>query len=135
MTHAASGRILAYGDLVEGASGLPVPPAPPLKDPKDFVLIGKPLKRLDTPGKSNGSVVYGIDTMLPGMKFATLAASPVFGGKVGHVDDSAAKTVPGVQQVVVLDDVVAVIGDHMWAAKKGLEALASAGTKVRHAQR
>ncbi len=61
--------------------------------------------------------------MVPGMKFATLAACPVFGGKVGAVDDSAAKRVPGVRQVVVLDDLVAVVGDHMWAAKKGLDAL------------
>jgi isoquinoline 1-oxidoreductase beta subunit len=73
--HPPSGRTLAYGDLVDAAGQLPVPPAPVLKDPKDFVLIGKSLKRLDTPGKTNGSVVYGIDTMLPGMKFATLAAS------------------------------------------------------------
>src|ERR1700733_5043089 len=121
--HPASGRTLAYGDLVDAAGQLPVPPAPVLKDPKDFVLIGKPLKRLDTPGKTDGSVVYGIDTMLPGMKFATLAASPVFGGKVKHVHDGTAKTVPGVRQVVVLDDLVAVVGDHMWAAKKGLDAL------------
>ncbi len=121
--HPASGRTLAYGDLVDAAAKLPVPPPPPLKDPKTFALIGKPLKRLDTPGKTNGSVVYGIDTMLPGMKFATLAASPVFGGKVKHVDDSAVKNVPGVRQVVVLDDLVAVVGDHMWAAKKGLDAL------------
>jgi isoquinoline 1-oxidoreductase subunit beta len=122
--HKESGRSLAYGELVDSAGQLPVPAAPPLKDPKDFALIGKPLKRLDTPGKTNGEVVYGIDTMLPGLKFATLAACPVFGGKVKHVDDAAAKTVAGVRQVVVLDDVVAVIGDHMWAAKKGLEALA-----------
>src|SRR6202162_6661414 len=61
--------------------------------------------------------------MLPGMKFATLAACPVFGGKVGKVDDSAAKKIPGVQKIVVLDDLVAVVGDHMWAAKKGLDAL------------
>jgi isoquinoline 1-oxidoreductase beta subunit len=134
VTHATSGRMLTYGDLAEGAGRLPVPPAPPLKDPKDFALIGKPLKRLDTPGKSNGSVVYGIDTMLPGMKFATLAASPVFGGKVKHVDDSAAKTVPGMRQVVVLDDVVAVIGDHMWAAKKGLDALVITWDEGPHAQ-
>src|SRR6202034_3420731 len=84
---------------------------------------GKPLKRLDTPGKTDGKVIYGIDTMLPAMKFATLAMSPVFGGKVAHVDDSAAKGVPGVRQIVVLDDLVAVVGDHMWAAKKGLDAL------------
>ncbi len=72
--------------------------------------------------------------MLPGMKFATLAASPVFGGKVKHVDDSAAKTVPGMRQVVVLDDVVAVIGDHMWAAKKGLDALVITWDEGPHAQ-
>ena len=78
---------------------------------------------MDTPNKTDGKVVYGIDAMLPGMKFATLAQCPVFGGKVAHVDDSAAKKVPGVQHVVVLDDLVAVVGDHMWAAKKGLDAL------------
>jgi isoquinoline 1-oxidoreductase beta subunit len=61
--------------------------------------------------------------MIPGMKFATLAASLVLGGKVAKVDDSAAKTIPGVPQIIVLDDLVAVVGDHMWAAKKGLDAL------------
>ena len=121
--HAASGRELAYGDLVDAASALPVPKNPPLKDPKNFTLIGKPLKRFDTPNKTDGKVIYGIDAMLPGMKFATLAQCPVFGGKVGHVDDRAAKDVPGVRQVVVLDDLVAVVGDHMWAAKTGLDAL------------
>jgi isoquinoline 1-oxidoreductase beta subunit len=123
VTHAASGRSIGYGDLVDAAAALPVPQDPPLKDPKDFTLIGKPLKRLDTPHKTNGSAIYGIDAMLPGMKFATLAACPVLGGKVAQVDDSAAKTVPGVRQIVVLDDLVAVVGDHMWAAMKGLDAL------------
>ena len=99
------------------------PNDPPLKDPKNFTLIGKPQKRLDTPGKVDGSAVYGIDAMLPGMKFATIAASPVLGGKVSKVDDSAAKQIPGVQQVIVLDDMVAVVGDHFWAAKSGLDAL------------
>jgi len=124
VTHAASGRTLAYGDLADAASKIPAPQNPPLKNPKEFKLIGKPLKRFDTPNKVNGKVVYGIDAMLPGMKFATLAVSPVFGGKVARVDDSAAKAMPGVQQVVVLDDLVAVVGDHMWAAKRGLDALA-----------
>jgi isoquinoline 1-oxidoreductase subunit beta len=123
VSHAASGRTVGYGDLVDAANAVPVPQDPPLKDPKDFTLIGKPLKRFDTPGKTDGKVVYGIDAMLPGLKFATLAQCPVFGGKVGRVDDSAAKKVPGVQQIVVLDDLVAVVGDHMWAAKKGLDAL------------
>jgi isoquinoline 1-oxidoreductase beta subunit len=121
--HESSNRMLAYGDLVDAASAQPVPRDPPLKDPKDFTLIGKPLKRFDTPNKADGKVIYGIDAMLPGMKFATLAQCPVFGGKVGRVDDSAAKKVPGVQQIIVLDDLVAVVGDHMWAAKKGLDAL------------
>jgi isoquinoline 1-oxidoreductase subunit beta len=121
--HAASGRKLAYGELVDAANTQEPPKDVALKDPKDFVLIGKPLKRLDTPDKVNGKVVYGIDAMLPNMKFATLKASPVFGGKVAKVDDTAAKKIPGVQKIVVLDDLVAVVGDHMWAAKKGLDAL------------
>jgi isoquinoline 1-oxidoreductase subunit beta len=121
--HDASGRVAAYGELVDGASALPVPKDPPLKDPKSFALIGKPLRRLDTPKKIDGKVVYAIDAMQPGMKFATLAQSPVFGGKIAHVDDSAAKKIPGVRQIVVLDDLVAVVGDHFWAAKTGLDAL------------
>jgi isoquinoline 1-oxidoreductase subunit beta len=118
-----SGRKLSYGALAANASGERPPKDVAPKDPKDFVLIGKPLKRLDTPDKVNGKAVYGIDAILPGMKFATLKACPVFGGKVGKVDDSAAKKIPGVQKIVVLDDTVAVVGDHMWAAKKGLDAL------------
>src|SRR5216684_376846 len=123
VTHKESGRVLSYGALALAASSETPPKDVALKDPKDFALIGKPLKRLDTPDKVNGKAVYGIDAMLPGMKFATLAACPVFGGKVGKVDDSAAKKIPGVQKIVVLDDLVAVVGDHMWAAKKGLDAL------------
>jgi isoquinoline 1-oxidoreductase beta subunit len=123
VSHAPSGRMLAYGDLVDAANVLPVPKNPPLKGPKDFKLIGNPVKRLDTPDKTDGKVIYGIDAMLPGMQFATIAQCPVFGGKVGHVDDSAAKQLPGVRQIVVLDDLVAVVGDHTWAAKKGLDAL------------
>ncbi len=121
--HKASNRTLDYGALADKANGTP-PANPPLKTPNEFRLIGKPLKRLDTPGKVNGATLYGIDVMLPGMKFATIAASPAFGGKVGHVDDSGAKQIPGVQKVVVLDDMVAVVGDHMWAAKRGLDVLA-----------
>ncbi|UPJ63385.1 molybdopterin cofactor-binding domain-containing protein [Bradyrhizobium sp. 191] len=123
VAHAASGRKLAYGALALAARGQTPPKDAALKDPKDFVLIGQPLKRLDTPDKVNGKAIYGIDAILPGMKFATVAACPVFGGKVGKVDDSAAVKLPGVRKVVVLEDMVAVIGDHMWAAKKGLEAL------------
>ncbi|GMO11760.1 xanthine dehydrogenase family protein molybdopterin-binding subunit [Bradyrhizobium sp. TM233] len=121
--HAASGRKLGYGALALAAQGQTPPKDVPVKDPKDFVLIGQPLKRLDTPDKVNGKAVYGIDAILPGMKIAAIANCPVFGGKVGKVDDSAAVKIAGVRKVVVLDDAVAVIGDHMWAAKKGLEAL------------
>jgi isoquinoline 1-oxidoreductase subunit beta len=121
--HKASGRQLSYGALALAANSQTPPKDVPLKDPKDFVLIGKPLKRLDTPDKVNGKAVYGIDAILPDMKFATLKVCPVFGGKVAKVDDSAAKKIPGVRKIVVLDDLVAVVGDHMWAAKKGLDAL------------
>jgi len=123
VAHKESGRKLSYGALATAAGSQTPPKDVALKDPKDFVLIGKPLKRLDTPDKVNGKAVYGIDAILPDMKFATLKACPVFGGKVGKVDDSAAKKIPGVQKIVVLDDLVAVVGDHMWAAKKGLDAL------------
>jgi isoquinoline 1-oxidoreductase beta subunit len=121
--HLASGRKLPYGELVEAASALPPASDAPLKDPARFTLIGRPAKRLDTAAKVNGTAVFGIDVMLPGMKFATIAASPVLGGKVRRVDDRAARKIPGVEQVVVLDDLVAVVGQHMWAARKGLEAL------------
>ncbi|HMH74759.1 MAG TPA: molybdopterin cofactor-binding domain-containing protein, partial [Bradyrhizobium sp.] len=123
VTHKESGRKLSYGALAAAASSQTPPKEVALKDPKDFTLIGTPLKRFDTPDKVNGKAVYGIDAMLPGMKFATVAACPVFGGKVGKVDDSGARKIPGVRQIVVLDDMVAVVGDHMWAAKKGLHAL------------
>jgi len=121
--HDASARRIAYGALTGRAAALKPPADPPLKSPADFRLIGKPLKRLDTPAKVDGSAQYGIDALPEGVKFATLAHSPVFGGKVAQVDDSQAKLVPGVRQVVVLDDMVAVVGDHMWAALQGLKAL------------
>jgi isoquinoline 1-oxidoreductase subunit beta len=123
VTHGASGRRLSYGALALAAASEVPPKDVPLKDPRDFVLIGKPLKRLDTPGKVNGKVVYGIDAMLPDMKFATLRKCPVFGGKVVRVDDSVARKISGVRTIVVLDDLVAVVGDHTWAAMKGLDAL------------
>ena len=122
--HGPTGRRLGYGALVDKAATLPVPPTPPLKDPKDWTLIGTPAKRLDSPDKVNGTALFGIDVRLPGMKVATLAACPVFGGKLASVDDAKARAVPGVQQVVRLDDAVAVVADHMWAAKQGLAALA-----------
>jgi isoquinoline 1-oxidoreductase beta subunit len=121
--HERTNQRKAYAALLARAATIEPPKDPPLKSVSAFRLIGRPLKRLDTPDKVNGNVRYGIDVMPPGIKFATLAASPVLGGKVAHVDDRRAKAIPGVRQVVVLDDLVAVVGDHMWAAKCGLEAL------------
>ena len=121
--HAASGRKLKYGALADAAAKLPLPEKVALKDPKDFKLIGTPAKRLDTPDKLNGKAQFGIDKRLPGMKIATVAACPVFGGKVAKFDEAKARATPGVRQVVALDNAVAVVADHMWAAKQGLAAL------------
>ncbi len=122
--HGPTGRKLSYGALASKAALLPVPTQVPLKDPKDWTLIGTPAKRLDARDKVNGKAQYGIDVRLPGMKIATVAASPVLGGKVAGFDEDKALAIPGVRQVVRLDDVVAVVADHMWAAKQGLAALA-----------
>jgi isoquinoline 1-oxidoreductase beta subunit len=124
ITDTASGRSIRYGEVADRAAGLRPPADVKLKDPSQFRLIGKPVHRIDTPDKAVGKTVYGIDVMLPGMQFATLMASPVIGGKVGSVDQSKALAVPGVRQVVVLDDLVAVVGDNTWAAMQGLGSLA-----------
>ncbi len=121
--HARTGRRAKYGDLAADAARMTAPQQVTLKRPEDFRLIGTPAKRLDTPAKVNGTAVYGIDVRPPGVKIATLAQSPVFGGRVKNVDDAAAKAVKGVRQIVHLDDTVAVVADHMGAAKKGLAAL------------
>ena len=121
--HVATGRRLRYGAIAEEAVRMPVPDDVSLKSPRSFRLIGTPAKRLDAPAKVNGTALYGIDMRPPGVKIATLAQSPVFGGRLKNVDDRAARAVKGVRQVVRLDDAVAVVADHMGAAKKGLEAL------------
>ena len=122
--HKASGRKLAYGSLVDDAAKVPLPEHVALKAPADFRLIGTPHRRLDSAGKVDGSAKFGIDARLPGMKFAVLAISPTFGGKLVSVDEAKAKAVPGVHQVVRLDDAVAVVARHTWAAKQGLAAAA-----------
>ncbi|MGC1692794.1 MAG: molybdopterin cofactor-binding domain-containing protein, partial [Pseudolabrys sp.] len=121
--HMPTGRRLKYGELAADAAHMPVPAKVALKRPDDFKLIGTRAKRLDTPAKVNGTAVYGIDVRPPGVKFATLAQSPAFGGRVKRVDDTAARAVKGVRQIVQLDDAVAVVADHMGAAKKGLAVL------------
>lgn len=121
--HAATNRSFGYGELVDDAAKLSPPQDVKLKDPKDFKLIGKPIKRLDSPEKVDGVAVFGLDVRLPDMVYAAIASCPVFGGKLASVDDTHAKKIPGVQQVVKFDNGVAVIGAHTWAAKRGLQAL------------
>src|SRR5882757_1437671 len=96
--HAPTGRSATYGELAADAARMPVPDKVALKRPEDFKLIGTPAKRLDTPAKVDGTAIYGIDARPPGVKIATLAQSPVFGGRVKRVDDTAAKAVKGVRQ-------------------------------------
>ncbi len=122
--HAKSGQKIGYGALVDDAAKLPVPAKPALKSPDQFKIIGTPVKRLDGREKVDGTAKFGIDAQVPGMKIAAIAISPVFGGKVKSVDEAAALAVPGVVQVAKIDEAVAVIADHYWAAKKGLEAAA-----------
>ncbi|WP_428668498.1 molybdopterin cofactor-binding domain-containing protein [Reyranella sp.] len=123
VVHAASGRRASYGALAAAAARLPIPRDVTLKDPTAFKLIGTPAKRLDAGAKVNGTAVFGIDARPAGVKVATLAQSPEFGGRVRRVDDRAAMAVKGVRQIVRLDDAVAVVADHMGAALKGLAAL------------
>jgi isoquinoline 1-oxidoreductase subunit beta len=121
--HDASGRKVGYGAIAALAATMKPVDKPTLKAAKDYTLIGKPVKRKDTPDKTNGKSQYGIDAMPAGVKFAAIAQCPVFGGKVGHVDDTKAKAINGVVKVVVLDDSVAVVGDTTWTAMQGLNAL------------
>jgi isoquinoline 1-oxidoreductase beta subunit len=115
---------LAYGDLVAKAATLEAPADPPLKAPKDWKFIGQPMKRLDTPSKTNGTAQFSIDVNLPGMKVALIARPPVFGAKVKGFDATKAKAVPGVRAVVAVSSGVAVVADGFWAAKQGRDALA-----------
>ena len=122
--HDESGRKLNYGKLVDIASTLTPPGDPPLKNPNAFRVIGKPTKRLDTPIKTNGAAVFGLDVALPGMLVAVVARPPVFGGKVKSFNAARAKAVPGVRDVVQIDRGLAVVADGFWPAKLGREALA-----------
>ena len=122
VVEAAGKRRIAYGELTDAAAKMPVPTDVKLKDPSAFRIVGTPAKRLDVAGKVDGTAVFGIDVKLPNMKIATVAASPVFGGTLASLDEAAALKVPGVIQVAKLDNAVAVIAEHYWAARKGLEA-------------
>ena len=122
--HTPSGRKVSYGQVAEAASKLDVPTDVTLKNPKDWTIAGKPLKRLDTADKIVGKTVFGIDTRMPGMLYAAISASPVFGGKLKSYEEAAVTDMPGVKRVVrVGDNAVAVVADSWWRAKKALEAL------------
>ena len=114
---------LSYGKLAEKAAQLKPPAEVKLKDPKDFRLIGKATRRLDTPAKTNGSAVFGIDVTVPGMLVAVVARPPVFGATVKSFNGDKARSVRGVRQVIELDSGIAVVADGFWPAKKGREAL------------
>jgi isoquinoline 1-oxidoreductase beta subunit len=118
-----SGKKVSYGRLANRAAKLPVPTNPKLKNAKEFKLLGRGLKRLDTPPKVNGKAKFGLDVYLPGMLTAVMARPPVPGGKVVAVNDAKAKAVPGVRQVIQIPMGVAVLADGFWAAKQGRDAL------------
>ena len=112
-----------YGELAGDAAALPPLKEVSLKDPKEWKLIGKPMKRLDTPEKITGRAQFGMDVRFPGLLTAVVARPPVFGGTVKSFDATAAKAVPGVRNVVQVPTGVAVVADHFWAAKLGRDAL------------
>ena len=121
--HTPTGRRASYGSLAEAASKIAPPKDIPLKDPKDFTLVGKPVHRLDTPSKTNGTAQFGLDVYIPGMLTAVVARAPVFGGKVASFNADQAKAIPGVVNVVQVPSGVAVIAKGFWPAKLGREKL------------
>ena len=126
ITHAPSKRQTTYGKVASAAARLtpPDPKSIKLKDPKQWKIAGKPLKRLDTADKLNGSKIYSIDVKLPGMLNAASKSCPVFGGKLVSYDDAKVSRLPGVQRVIRVNDAtVAVVADTWWHAKTALEAL------------
>src|SRR5580692_2877309 len=124
ITHTPSGRKTTYGKVAEAAAKVEPPADVKLKDPKDWKIAGKPLKRLDTVDKTNGKMTYGIDVKLPGMLNAAIKACPVFGGKLKSYDEAKVAGMKGVKKVVkVGDNAVAVVADTWWHAKSALDAL------------
>jgi isoquinoline 1-oxidoreductase beta subunit len=123
VVHAATGKSASYGALANAAAKLKPPANVPLKNPRDFTLVGKPTRRLDTPSKTNGAAQFGLDVIVPGMLTAVVARPPVFGGKVAKLDAREALKVPGVKAVEQVPSGVAVIAERFWPAKLGREKL------------
>lgn len=123
VVHASSNQVATFGELASDAALLQPVTHPVLKSPDTYTIVGKPTRRFDTPSKVNGSAVYGIDVVLPGMLYATVAAAPIFGGKLGSVATATAESAAGVKKVVKLDNAVAVVADSYWRALKALRGL------------
>ncbi len=121
--HDATHRSLSYGQVANDAAHQPQPDKPVLLSAKSFRLIGTSQRRLDVPAKTDGSLQFGMDVRVPGMKVAAVEIAPTVGGKVRHVDDKNARAIPGVVDVVILDDAVAVVAVDFWTAHKGARAL------------
>ncbi len=119
----AQGKSASYGQLAEAAARMPVPKDITLKDASQFRLIGKPLPRLDTPDKVDGSAEFGLDVRLPGMLYAVIALTPTLGGKAVSVDSTAAQAMPGVRRILTTSSGVVVVADHFWQARKAREAV------------
>ena len=120
VTHAASGQSASFGELARAATAIPVPPHPALKDPDTYTLRRTARQRFDIPPKVDGSVTFGIDFTLPGMLHAAVDIAPVQGGKLVSVDPGPAENMPGVKQVVQLEEAVAVVADSYWQARQAL---------------
>jgi len=116
-------RKATFGELADAAAKQPVPTAVTLKDPKDFVYIGKDVRRTDSRAKSNGTARFTQDVKLPDMLTAVVLHAPRFGQKIAKVDSAAVNSIPGVRYVVEIPNGVAVIATTFWAAKKGRDAL------------
>lgn len=123
ISHAASGHRASFAEFAEAAGRLTPPAKPRMKDPSEFTIMGESVPRLDIPPKVDGTATFGIDVSVPGMKYAAISGSPVFGGTVRSFNDEVARAMPGVVDVVSLDDAVAVIADGYWQAQQALKAM------------
>ncbi|HEY6822488.1 MAG TPA: molybdopterin cofactor-binding domain-containing protein [Burkholderiales bacterium] len=123
ITHGPSGRKTSYGKVADAAAKIEPPTNVKLRDPKDWKIAGKPIRRVDIPATVMGKQFYGIDAQLPGMVYAAIAQCPVFGGKLKSVDESKIKGRRGIVKVVQMEDYVAVVADNWWRAKEALKAL------------
>ncbi|MGY8794569.1 MAG: molybdopterin cofactor-binding domain-containing protein, partial [Woeseiales bacterium] len=121
--HEKSARTAPYSEFAQQAAALSLPPKPRLKTPDEFTLLGTDVQRIDIPAKVNGSAMFGLDATPPGMKYATVKASPVFGTNVQSVNEASIQAMPGIRKVINLGDAVAVVADGYWQAKQALDRL------------